>query len=100
VQDWNFTVEKEVMVNTLLRASYLATTRTSWSIIPSTMRLRRTSIRDDRPGPAHRRISEWRSAYDQTVYGTLAEMRMWAGRTSMAFLEAERRSAAGMDSFL
>jgi hypothetical protein len=99
VQDWNFTVEKEVMENTLVRASYVGN---------HASRLEQFYLYNDatptyiwyattgQPLPTGEYSGVALRPYDQTVYGTLSEMRM-SGRSNFngISLEAERRYSGG-----
>jgi len=99
VQDWNFTLEKEVAENTILRASYIGNHADKLEQFDSYNNATPTYIwyvTTGLPLPKGEYSGVALRPYDQTVYGTLAEMRMtgWSNFNGLS-LEAERRYSRG-----
>jgi Carboxypeptidase regulatory-like domain len=99
VQDWNVTFEKEVMTNTVLRASYIGNHADKLEQFYSFNDATPTYIwyaTTGQPLPTGEFSGVALRPYDQTVYGTLAEMRMsgWSNFNGVS-LEAERRFSGG-----
>jgi len=99
VHDWNLTLEKEVMANTVIRASYVGN-HTSGLEIQNSMN---DSVSDyiwyvttGTRLPTGEYANVARRPYDQTVYGTVREYRKdgWGNFNGMT-LEAERRYSGG-----
>jgi hypothetical protein len=99
VRDWNFTLEKEVAANTVLRASYVGNytdnLEQNYSFndaTPEYVWYATTGL----PLPTGEYSGVARRFYDQTVYGSLQEYRMagWSNFSGIS-LEAERRYSAG-----
>lgn len=99
VHDWNLTLEKEVMANTVVRASYVGNHTSNLEL----QREYNTTTPDyiwyattKKPVPTGEYANVARRAYDQTVYGTVNEYRKdgW-GNFSGATFEAERRYSGG-----
>ena len=99
VQDWNFTLEKEVMENTVVRASYvgnhtdhLEQAFNNNSSIPTYIWYATTGLTT----PTGEFSSVARNQYDRTVYGGITETRMtgWSNFNGIT-LEAERRYSKG-----
>lgn len=100
VQDWNLTLEKEIMSNTLLRVAYVGNhvghleqyyrynenaTDYVWFM----------TTREPIPGGAYSGVA--RRPFDQNVYGTIEEYRKsgWSNSNGMQF-ELERRLTNGV----
>ena len=99
VQDWNVTVEKEVMENTVLRASYVgnhANNLEQFHSFNDATPAYIWHVTTGQPLPTGEYSGVALRNYDQTVYGTLAEMRMtgWSNFNGIS-LEAERRFSGG-----
>jgi len=99
VQDWNLTLEKEVMSNTVVRASYVGNHTDHLEILNSTNDSVPSYIwyaTRGEPTPTGEYSNVARRPYDQTVYGTIREYRKegW-GNFSGITLEAERRYSGG-----
>lgn len=99
VHDWNLTLEKEIMTNTVLRASYVGNHTSNLEMLLDY----NTSTPDyiwyvttKKPLPTGEYANVARRYYDQTVYGTVQEYRKdgW-GNFSGATLEVERRFNGG-----
>jgi hypothetical protein len=100
VQDWNFTVEKEVFENTVVRVSYvgnhtdhLEQAFNNNSGIPTYI----WYVEKGQPLPTGEYASVARNKYDQTVYGGITETRMtgWSNFNGIT-LEGERRFSKGI----
>jgi hypothetical protein len=99
VQDWNFTLEKEVMKNTVVRATYVGN---HGSNLEQFYHYNDTPtdyvwyIRTGEPRPTGEYASVARRPYDQTVYGGVEEFRMtgWSNYHGAQF-EVERRYSQG-----
>lgn len=99
VADWNFTLEKEIMANTVVRAGYVGNRSSNleqfyrYNNAPSDFIWFTTR---QQPLPTGEFAAVARNNFDQTVYGTIEEYRMtgW-GRYHGAQLEIERRYAKG-----
>jgi hypothetical protein len=99
VHDWNFTLEKEVMANTVVRASYVGNHTSNLEMLydyntatPDYIWYATTG----QPLPTGEYAGVARRFYDRNVYGTVQEYRRsgWANFHGIT-LEAERRYAAG-----
>jgi hypothetical protein len=99
VHDWNLTVEKEVMTNTVLRVSYVGNHTSNLQL----QRELNTATPDyvwytttRKPLPTGEYANVATRGYDQTVYGTVNEYRKdgW-GNFSGATFELERRYTGG-----
>ncbi len=99
VQDWNFTLEKEVMENTVVRAGYVGNRSSHLeqfyqynSSTPEYVWFMTTGL----ALPTGEYASVARNFYDQTVYGSIEEYRMsgW-GNYSGAQFAVERRYSKG-----
>jgi hypothetical protein len=99
VQDWNFTLEKEVMSNTVVRASFVGNHTSNLELLydyngstPDYIWYATTGL----PLPTGEYANVARRFYDQTVYGTVQEYRKdgWSNFSGLS-LEAERRYSAG-----
>jgi len=100
VQDWNLTLEKEVLANTVVRAGYVGNRSSNleqfFQYNNSTndyIWYRTTGL----PTPTGEFASVARRSFDQTVYGTIEEYRMtgW-GNYHGAQFEVERRYSNGI----
>ncbi len=99
VQDWNLTLEKEVMANTVLRASYVGNHTDhleNFYSYNSTTPTYIWYVTTGLPLPTGDYSNMRGRPYDQTVYGGLQEMRMrgFSNFNGMT-LEAERRYSEG-----
>jgi hypothetical protein len=99
VHDWNFTLEKEVMSNTVLRASYVGNYTDNLEQFYSFNDAEPDYIwyaTKREPLPTGEYASVVRRFYDQTVYGTIQEYRKtgWSNFNGIT-LEAERRYSGG-----
>ncbi len=99
VQDWNFTLEKELMAGTVVRASYVGNHADKLEQFYSFNDAAPTYIWYATTGlalPTGEFSGVALRNYDQTVYGTLAEMRSsgWSNFNGIT-LEAERRYSGG-----
>ncbi len=100
VADWNFTVEKEIMPNTVLRAGYVGNRSThleqfyQYNSAPSDY-IYFTTTRQ--PLPTGEFAAVARNNFDKNVYGGIEEYRMtgW-GNYSGAQFELERRYSKGL----
>jgi hypothetical protein len=99
VHDWNFTLEKEVMANTVLKASYVGNHIDNLEMLydynsstPDYIWYATTGL----PLPTGEYAGVARRPYDQTVYGTVQEYRRsgWSNFHGLS-LEAERRYSGG-----
>jgi hypothetical protein len=99
VHDWNLTLEREVMANTVVRASYVGNHSSNLQV--------KNSYNDSTPDyiwyattglplPTGEYSGVARRPFDQTVYGTLQEYQKSAfGNFNGMTLEAERRYSGG-----
>jgi hypothetical protein len=99
VHDWNFTLEKEVMSNTVLRASYIGNHTSNLELLYDYNSATPDYIwyvTTGQPLPTGEYANVARRFYDQNVYGTVQEYRKdgW-GNFSGISLEAERRYSGG-----
>ena len=99
VQDWNVTLEKEVMANTVVRASYVGNHTSHLELLyqynnatPDYIWYVTTGL----PTPTGEYANVARRFYDQVVYGNLEEYRKdgYSNFNGMSF-EAERRYSGG-----
>ncbi|PYT27685.1 MAG: hypothetical protein DMG57_17425 [Acidobacteria bacterium] len=99
VQDWNFTLEKEVMTDTVVRVSYIGNHTSHLEMLYDYNSQTPAYIwyaTKGMPLPTGEYANVARRPYDQTVYGTLQEYRKdgWGNFNGIA-LETERRFSKG-----
>ncbi|MCZ2079279.1 MAG: TonB-dependent receptor [Bryobacteraceae bacterium] len=99
VHDWNLTLEKEVMPNTVVRASYVGNHTSNLELLydyngATPEYIWYVTKRERLPTGEYANVA--RRFYDQTVYGTVQEYRKsgWGNFSGMT-LEAERRYSGG-----
>jgi len=99
VQDWNFTVEKQVMKNTIFRATYVGNHGSNLEQFDrynenASDYIWYVTTGEPRPGGEYSSVA--RRPYDQTVFGRVEEYRMsgWSNYHGLQF-ELERRYSQG-----